>query len=190
MKGYQIDSIIRQHLWAGGFDFPGVATGHGVTHGLGVVEGGASISSTRTADQSCLREGMIMTIGIFPPKFGTDSRTRSVSTLAFRDAVGKRIRRHCFGATTIHATTSNFGTTAQVLEIGDAGLYPLPTKHDNGRFDDTTRNGYVTELSFEMSQENSKPMYYRRRPSLASEGITGMVTIVLLDRLMLIKELR
>lgn len=61
--GYQIDSIIRQHLWAGGFDYPGVATGHGVSHGLGVIEGGASISSLKSADQMGLREGMIMTIG-------------------------------------------------------------------------------------------------------------------------------
>jgi Xaa-Pro aminopeptidase len=66
MKGYQIDSIIRQHLWAGGFDYPGVATGHGVSHGLGVIEGGASISHMKVADQTGLREGMIMTIG-FPP---------------------------------------------------------------------------------------------------------------------------
>jgi len=63
IKGYQIDSIIRQHLWAGGFDYPGVATGHGVTHGLGVIEGGASISSMRIADQSSLREGMVITVG-------------------------------------------------------------------------------------------------------------------------------
>jgi Xaa-Pro aminopeptidase len=62
--GYQIDSIIRQHLWAGGFDYPGVATGHGVAYGLGVVEGGASISSLKTADQIGLRDGMIMTIGL------------------------------------------------------------------------------------------------------------------------------
>ena len=61
--GYQIDSIIRQHLWAGGFDYPGVATGHGVSHGLGVIEGGASISGLKPADQMGLREGMIMTIG-------------------------------------------------------------------------------------------------------------------------------
>ena len=62
--GYQIDSIIRQHLWAGGFDYPGVTTGHGVTHGLGVVEGGASISCLKTADQIGLRDGMIITIGL------------------------------------------------------------------------------------------------------------------------------
>jgi Xaa-Pro aminopeptidase len=66
MEGYQIDSIVRQHLWAGGFDYPGVATGHGVTHGLGVIEGGASISRMKAADQTGLREGMIMTIGISP----------------------------------------------------------------------------------------------------------------------------
>jgi len=66
MGGYQIDSIVRQHLWAGGFDYPGVATGHGVSHGLGVIEGGASISGMRAADQSALREGMIMTIGNGP----------------------------------------------------------------------------------------------------------------------------
>jgi Xaa-Pro aminopeptidase len=65
--GYQIDSIIRQHLWAGGFDYPGVATGHGVTHGLGVIEGGASISQMKMADQTGLREGMIMTIGLSVP---------------------------------------------------------------------------------------------------------------------------
>jgi len=63
--GYQIDSIIRQHLWAGGFDYPGVTTGHGVTHGLGVVEGGATISSLKPSDQVGLREGMIMTIGLY-----------------------------------------------------------------------------------------------------------------------------
>ena len=63
MPGYRIDSIIRQHLWAGGFDYPGIATGHGVTHGLGVIEGGASISSLSSADQTGLREGMIVTIG-------------------------------------------------------------------------------------------------------------------------------
>jgi len=61
--GYQIDCIIRQHLWAGGFDYPGVATGHGVSHGLGVIEGGVSISGLKAADQMGLREGMIMTIG-------------------------------------------------------------------------------------------------------------------------------
>ena len=62
--GYQIDSIIRQHLWAGGFDYPGVTTGHGVSHGLGVIEGGASISGLKPADQMGLREGMIMTVGM------------------------------------------------------------------------------------------------------------------------------
>jgi len=62
--GYQLDSIIRQHLWAGGFDYPGINTGHGVTHGLGVIEGGASISSNKVADQMGLKEGMVMTIGI------------------------------------------------------------------------------------------------------------------------------
>jgi Xaa-Pro aminopeptidase len=62
-KGYQIDSIIRQHLWAGGFDYPGIATGHGVSHGLGVIEGGASISSMRIADQVPFREGMVLTVG-------------------------------------------------------------------------------------------------------------------------------
>jgi hypothetical protein len=67
--GYQIDSIIRQHLWAGGFDYPGVATGHGVSHGLGVIEGGASISSLKPADQMGMREGMIMTIGINEMRF-------------------------------------------------------------------------------------------------------------------------
>lgn len=62
-QGYQIDSIVRQHLWAGGFDYPGISTGHGVTHGLGVIEGGACISSLKHADQTGLRDGMIMTIG-------------------------------------------------------------------------------------------------------------------------------
>ena len=63
IKGYQIDAIVRQHLWAVGLDYPGITTGHGVTHGLGVIEGGASISSMKASDQSYLREGMIMTIG-------------------------------------------------------------------------------------------------------------------------------
>jgi len=61
--GYQIDSIVRQYIWAGGFDYPGISTGHGVTHGLGVIEGGTSISSARTSDQYDIREGMILTIG-------------------------------------------------------------------------------------------------------------------------------
>ena len=64
LTGYQIDSIIRQHMWAGGFDYPGINTGHGVSHGLGVVEGGASISGLKRADQTGLREGMIITVGI------------------------------------------------------------------------------------------------------------------------------
>lgn len=66
--GYQIDGIIRQHLWAGGFEYPGIATGHGVSHGLGVIEGGASISGMKTADQMGLREGMIMTVGMSLPE--------------------------------------------------------------------------------------------------------------------------
>ena len=66
--GYQIDGIIRQHLWAGGFEYPGIATGHGVSHGLGVIEGGASVSGMKTADQMGLREGMIMTVGMSLPE--------------------------------------------------------------------------------------------------------------------------
>ncbi|WP_076590212.1 aminopeptidase P family protein [Vibrio ostreicida] len=42
-RGYQIDTLARQHLWAEGFDYDH-GTGHGVGHFLNVHEGPASIS--------------------------------------------------------------------------------------------------------------------------------------------------
>lgn len=42
-RGYQIDTLARQHLWAEGFDYDH-GTGHGVGHFLSVHEGPASIS--------------------------------------------------------------------------------------------------------------------------------------------------
>jgi Xaa-Pro aminopeptidase len=62
--GHQLDTVIRQHLWLGGFDYPGIETGHGVSHGLGTIRGGASISSTKTGDTFGLKEGMTISIGI------------------------------------------------------------------------------------------------------------------------------
>lgn len=42
-RGYQIDTLARQHLWAEGYDYDH-GTGHGVGHFLNVHEGPASIS--------------------------------------------------------------------------------------------------------------------------------------------------
>ena len=42
-RGYQIDTLARQHLWAEGYDYDH-GTGHGVGHFLSVHEGPASIS--------------------------------------------------------------------------------------------------------------------------------------------------
>lgn len=61
--GYQLDSLIRQNLWSVGFDYPGIETGGGVTHGLGVIKGGVKISGNKSADAFGLKEGMIISIG-------------------------------------------------------------------------------------------------------------------------------
>jgi len=47
----------------GGFDYPAIETGHTVSHGLGVIKGGASISSSKCADEYGLKEGMVVSIG-------------------------------------------------------------------------------------------------------------------------------
>jgi Xaa-Pro aminopeptidase len=57
--------MIRQHLWLAGLDYPAIETGHGISHGLGIVNGGASISALRTADSFGLKDGMIVSIGNF-----------------------------------------------------------------------------------------------------------------------------
>lgn len=44
-RGYQIDTLARQHLWAEGYDYDH-GTGHGVGHFLSVHEGPASISKS------------------------------------------------------------------------------------------------------------------------------------------------
>lgn len=56
-RGYQIDTLARQHLWAEGFDYDH-GTGHGVGHFLSVHEGPASISK-RQIDVA-LMEGMVL----------------------------------------------------------------------------------------------------------------------------------
>ncbi|GAK85389.1 Xaa-Pro aminopeptidase [Vibrio ponticus] len=56
-RGYQIDTLARQHLWAEGFDYDH-GTGHGVGHFLSVHEGPASISK-RQIDVP-LVEGMVL----------------------------------------------------------------------------------------------------------------------------------
>jgi len=56
-RGYQIDTLARQHLWAEGFDYDH-GTGHGVGHFLSVHEGPASISK-RQIDVP-LTEGMVL----------------------------------------------------------------------------------------------------------------------------------
>jgi len=66
MLGNQLDSIVRQHLWAGGFDYPGVETGHSISHGIGKVEGGACMSDISSGNSFSLREGMIISIGTNP----------------------------------------------------------------------------------------------------------------------------
>jgi Xaa-Pro aminopeptidase len=69
--GYQLDSLIRQHLWSVGFDYPGIGTGGSVTHGLGVIKGGAKVSGHKSAGAFGLKEGMIISIGSprLPPQF-------------------------------------------------------------------------------------------------------------------------
>ncbi|EDP57855.1 aminopeptidase P family protein [Vibrio sp. AND4] len=56
-RGYQIDTLARQHLWAQGYDYDH-GTGHGVGHFLNVHEGPASISK-RQIDVP-LTEGMVL----------------------------------------------------------------------------------------------------------------------------------
>ncbi|MDV5046876.1 aminopeptidase P family protein [Vibrio diabolicus] len=56
-RGYQIDTLARQHLWAEGYDYDH-GTGHGVGHFLSVHEGPASISK-KQIDVS-LTEGMVL----------------------------------------------------------------------------------------------------------------------------------
>ena len=56
-KGYQIDTLARQYLWAEGYDYDH-GTGHGVGHFLNVHEGPASISK-RQIDVP-LTEGMVL----------------------------------------------------------------------------------------------------------------------------------
>ncbi|CAM3124455.1 aminopeptidase P family protein [Vibrio mytili] len=56
-RGYQIDTLARQHLWAEGYDYDH-GTGHGVGHFLSVHEGPASISK-RQIDVPLL-EGMVL----------------------------------------------------------------------------------------------------------------------------------
>ncbi|AVF58607.1 aminopeptidase P family protein [Vibrio diabolicus] len=56
-RGYQIDTLARQHLWAEGYDYDH-GTGHGVGHFLGVHEGPASISKKQI--DVPLTEGMVL----------------------------------------------------------------------------------------------------------------------------------
>ncbi|OLQ95728.1 X-Pro aminopeptidase [Vibrio ponticus] len=56
-RGYQIDTLARQHLWAEGFDYDH-GTGHGVGHFLSVHEGPASISKKQI--DVPLVEGMVL----------------------------------------------------------------------------------------------------------------------------------
>lgn len=56
-RGYQIDTLARQHLWAEGYDYDH-GTGHGVGHFLSVHEGPASISK-KPIDVP-LTEGMVL----------------------------------------------------------------------------------------------------------------------------------
>ncbi|MGY3571132.1 aminopeptidase P family protein [Vibrio paucivorans] len=56
-KGYQIDALARQHLWAEGYDYDH-GTGHGVGHFLSVHEGPQSISK-KQIDVSLLK-GMVL----------------------------------------------------------------------------------------------------------------------------------
>ncbi|MBT0110366.1 aminopeptidase P family protein [Vibrio alginolyticus] len=56
-RGYQIDTLARQHLWAEGYDYDH-GTGHGVGHFLSVHEGPASISKKQV--DVPLTEGMVL----------------------------------------------------------------------------------------------------------------------------------
>ncbi len=56
-RGYQIDTLARQHLWAEGYDYDH-GTGHGVGHFLSVHEGPASISKKQI--DIPLTEGMVL----------------------------------------------------------------------------------------------------------------------------------
>ncbi|AQM68508.1 Xaa-Pro dipeptidase [Vibrio campbellii] len=56
-RGYQIDTLARQHLWAEGYDYDH-GTGHGVGHFLSVHEGPASISKKQI--DVPLAEGMVL----------------------------------------------------------------------------------------------------------------------------------
>lgn len=56
-RGYQIDTLARQHLWAEGCDYDH-GTGHGVGHFLSVHEGPASISKKQI--DVPLTEGMVL----------------------------------------------------------------------------------------------------------------------------------
>ncbi|HHF2906669.1 TPA: aminopeptidase P family protein [Vibrio diabolicus] len=56
-RGYQIDTLARQHLWAEGYDYDH-GTGHGVGHFLSVHEGPASISKKQI--DVPLLEGMVL----------------------------------------------------------------------------------------------------------------------------------
>lgn len=56
-RGYQVDTLARQHLWAEGYDYDH-GTGHGVGHFLSVHEGPASISKKQI--DVPLTEGMVL----------------------------------------------------------------------------------------------------------------------------------
>ncbi|MGD8122148.1 aminopeptidase P family protein [Vibrio sp. TRT 2004] len=56
-RGYQIDTLARQHLWAEGYDYDH-GTGHGVGHFLSVHEGPASISKKQI--DVPLTQGMVL----------------------------------------------------------------------------------------------------------------------------------
>ncbi|HHF2940435.1 TPA: aminopeptidase P family protein [Vibrio diabolicus] len=56
-RGYQIDTLARQHLWTEGYDYDH-GTGHGVGHFLSVHEGPASISKKQI--DVPLTEGMVL----------------------------------------------------------------------------------------------------------------------------------
>jgi hypothetical protein len=87
ISGHQLDTMIRQHLWLAGFDYPAIETGHGVSHGLGIIQGGASISSVRSAVSFGLKEGMIVSIGrLTPARELANRRSRSISSLPSRNS--------------------------------------------------------------------------------------------------------
>lgn len=130
--GHQLDTVVRQHLWLGGFDYPGIETGHGVSHGLGTIRGGVSISSTKEGDSFGLKEGMTVSIGNLIPALILTFRSWNLPAISSWHSIEKRLSCTHPSDAPVYSIASDFGDSAQVFETGSFELPSLSAEDDKG----------------------------------------------------------